>query len=58
MGGRKMKILFTFFKKADKRMNLILIPKFIVDKWGRDFRLDVMDNDTIVLTPIKKESED
>lgn len=53
-----MKILFTFFKKADKRMNRILIPKFIIDKWGRDFRLDVMDNDTIVLTPIKKESEE
>ena len=52
-----MKKLFTFYKKADKTMNRILIPKFIIDKYGREFYLDVMEDDTIILRPIKKESE-
>lgn len=54
-----MKKLFTFYKKADKQMNRILIPKIIVEKYGREFYLDVMDDDTIILRPVKKkESEE
>lgn len=53
-----MKKLFTFFKRADKQMNRILIPKFIVEKYGREFYLDVMDDDTIILRPVKKEDKE
>lgn len=53
-----MKKLFTFYKKADKKMNRILIPKFIIEKYGREFYLDVMDNDTIILRPVSKKEEE
>lgn len=52
-----MKILFRFYKKADKKLNRILIPKFIIDKYGREFYLEIMEDETIILRPIKKESE-
>lgn len=49
-----MKKLFTFMKRADKEKNRIIIPKFIIDKYGRDFYLEIYDNETIKLVPIKK----
>lgn len=49
-----MKKLFTFFKRADKEKNRIIIPKFIIDKYGRDFYLEIYDDETIKLVPIKK----
>lgn len=52
-----MKILFRFYKKADKKLNRILIPKFIIDKYGREFYLEITEDETIILRPIKKESE-
>lgn len=55
-----MKTLFTFYKKADKTMNRILLPKFIIEKYGREFYLDIMEDETIILRPKnknKKESE-
>ena len=29
-----MKVLFSFLKKADKTLNRIVIPKFLIDKYG------------------------
>lgn len=43
----------VFQKKADKTMNKILIPKFIIEQWGREFCMEIY-KDKIVLTPIKK----
>lgn len=50
-----MKRIFRFYKKADKTMNRILIPKFIIDKYGREFFIDIMEDETIRLTPVTKE---
>lgn len=52
-----MKKLFTFYKKADKVMNRILIPKIIIEKYGREFYLDIMEDETIILRPVNKEKE-
>lgn len=49
-----MKPLFRFMKRADKALNRIVIPKFIIDKYGRDFYLEIYDDETIKLVPIKK----
>lgn len=52
-----MKRLFRFYKKADKTMNRILIPKFIIEKYGREFFIDIMEDETIMLTPKVREIE-
>lgn len=52
-----MKRLFRFYKKADKTMNRILIPKFIIEKYGREFYLDIMEDETIILKPKNEEKE-
>ena len=42
-------------KHADKERNRIIIPKIIIDKFGRDFYLEVNIQDGIMkLIPIKK----
>ena len=46
-------VLLRFMKRADKRLNRILIPKFIIDNYGQDFYLDVYSDGTMKLTPIK-----
>ena len=44
-----------FYKKADKEKNRIIIPKFIIDKFGNEFILEAdVETGTITLTPIKK----
>lgn len=48
-----MKMLVRFMKRADKEKNRIIIPKFIIDKYGRDFYLEVYEDGTIKLIPIK-----
>lgn len=53
-----MKRLFRFYKKADKTMNRILIPKIIINKYGREFFIDIMEDESILLTPIKKEERE
>lgn len=47
-----------FMKHADKERNRIIIPKFIIDKFGRDFYLEV-DIQTGIMTiiPIKKKGD-
>lgn len=47
-----------FMKRADKDKNRIIIPKIIIDKYGRDFILEAnVDNGNIIIMPIKKKGE-
>lgn len=48
-----MKTIFTFMKSAEKNKNRIIIPKFIIDNYGRDFILEVLEDGSMKLTPIK-----
>jgi len=50
-----MKTIFTFMKRAEKDKNRIIIPKFIIDNYGRDFYLEVLEDGSMKLTPIKKD---
>ena len=52
-----MELLYRFMKRAEKAKNRIIIPKFIIDKYGRDFYLEFYDDETIKLVPIKKKGE-
>ena len=49
-------------ERADIEQNRIIIPKFFIDEYGRDFYLKILDNGTISLIPIaklnKKEEEE
>ena len=51
--------ILRYMKHADKVRNRIIIPKFIIDKYGRDFYLEVNTEDgSMKLIPIKtKEGE-
>lgn len=50
-----MKTLFRFMKRADKSLNRIVIPKFVIEKYGREFYLDILEDGTMKLIPIKLE---
>lgn len=52
-----MKLLFRYFKRADKDKNRIVIPKFLIEKYGHDFYLEFYDDETIKLVPIKKKGK-
>ena len=52
--SKEPEILFRFMKRADVEQNRIIIPKLYIDEYGRDFYLEVLDNGTIRLIPIKK----
>ena len=52
--GKETKVLFRFMKRADKTQGRIIIPKFIIDNFGRDFYFDVYEDGTIKVIPIKK----
>lgn len=52
-----MKPLFTFMKRAEKHKNRIVIPKFIIDKYGRDFYLEFYQDGTMKLIPVKKKGQ-
>lgn len=46
--------ILRFMKRADKLRNRIIIPKFIIDKVGRNFYLEYnLKDDSIKLIPIK-----
>jgi hypothetical protein len=50
--------MLRFMKRADKERNRIIIPKFIIDKFGRDFYLEVnIENGSMKLIPIKNEKK-
>ncbi len=53
-----MKKIFTFFKRADVSRNRIIIPKIIIDKYGRDFYFEIYDDGTIKLIPATNKKED
>lgn len=53
-----MKVLFRFMKRADKKLNRILIPKFIIEKYGRDFYLDILEDGSIRLIPINSKKKE
>ena len=45
-----------YMKKADKEKNRIILPKFIIDRFGREFYLEVnLENGEMILKPTKKE---
>ena len=52
-----MKTIFRFRKKADASLNRILLPKIIIDKYGREFFIDIMEDESIRLVPVTKENE-
>ena len=52
--SKEPKVLFTFMKRADMTRNRIVIPKFIIDNYGRDFYFYVYDDGSIRMLPIKK----
>lgn len=52
---KEPKILFTIKKKADIEKNRIIIPKFFIENYGREFNLNILDNGTILLVPTKGE---
>lgn len=55
--SKEAKVLFTFMKRADMTRNRIVIPKFIIDNYGRDFYFYVYDDGSIRMLPIKKLNE-
>ena len=42
-----------FQKTADKVMNRIIVPKFFIEKFGRNFYMEIFE-DKIILKPMKK----
>lgn len=45
-------------KHADKTLNKIIIPKFIIENFSRDFVMKIYEDGTMVLKPIVKRSEE
>ena len=52
--NQESKMLFRFQKRADLEKNRIIIPKIYIDKYGRDFYLEIYEDGTIKLIPILK----
>lgn len=50
-----MNMLFKFMKRADIDKNRIIIPKFIIEQYGRDFSMEIYEDGTMKLIPVKKE---
>lgn len=47
----------TYMKRAEKEKNRIIIPKFVIEKFGRDFYMEIFRDGSIKLTPIKNEKK-
>lgn len=45
--------MLRLMKRAEKEKNRIIIPKFVIDKFGRDFYLEIYEDGTMKLIPIK-----
>lgn len=52
--SKEPKVLFRFMKRADATRNRIIIPKVIIDNFGRDFYFDVYDDGVIRMIPIER----
>lgn len=48
-----MKPEYVFQKNTEETTNKMRIPKFIVEKWGRRFYMEIY-SDHIVLKPVKE----
>lgn len=46
----------TYCKRVEKNKNRIIIPKWFVEKYGRDFYM-IIKNNEITLKPINKKGE-
>lgn len=50
--------ILSFMKHADKDKNRIILPKSIIDKFGRDFYLEAnIEDGSMKLTPIKNDKK-
>lgn len=49
-----MNLIFKWYKKADNKMNRILLPKILVEKYGKNFYIEWYDDGTIKLVPVHK----
>ena len=47
------KPILVYQKNADKSTNKIIIPKAIIEQWGKGFYMEIY-ADKIILRPIKK----
>ena len=56
MDTKEEKPFFTFFKRADKKSNKIIIPNIAIQKWGKEFYLEIY-ADKMVLKPLEKPTE-
>ena len=50
----KPKLIFQ--KNADKEMNRVINPKFFIDKFGRQFYMEIYEN-KIILKPLKNKTK-
>lgn len=50
---REEKPILVYHKKADESLNRIVIPKPVLNKFGRFYYMEIY-NDKIVLKPMKK----
>ena len=47
----------VFMKRADTTWNKIIIPKFIIDKFSRNFLMEIYEDGTMILKPIMIKEE-
>lgn len=50
---KEEKPILIFQKNVDKSLNKMIIPKFFIERHGREFYMEIYE-DKIVLKPIKK----
>lgn len=50
------KPILIYQKNADKEKNRVIIPKTFINKYGRQFYMEIY-NDKIIIKPIKTEKE-
>ena len=48
--------LIIYQKNADKRLNRIMLPKAVIDNWGRSYYMKIYE-DHIRLIPIKRKDK-
>lgn len=52
-----MKLIKKWKKRAEIQKNRIIIPKVIVEKFGREFYLEWYEDDIIRIVPVKDNTE-
>ena len=50
----KIQPILQFYKKVEKNKNRIIIPKCMIEKYGREYLIEIMSDDSIRLTPVKR----